>query len=221
MATGLIGHHAIKRHREKPRRHCARCGDFVRHGDDHLRVQMHGATSLFYWRCFHRDHATILYAVSKWSGAWPETSLLASSSKSSKLKSAQRQRPRPRHERSHHGYGNQKNQARVRTLPSPSASRQRFPARAVMGPLHILALAVFYPPASRTGPAQGGDRRGGGAMKRCYCCHGWIWPWQRRTEYESRWFHAHCWTTGAWTTTRDLRMLSSNRSHFIVISKNR
>jgi len=62
MATELIGHHAIKPHREKPRCHCARCGDFVRHGDDHLRVQMHGATSLFHWRCFHRDHATILYA---------------------------------------------------------------------------------------------------------------------------------------------------------------
>ena len=62
MATELIGHHAVERHREKPRRHCARCGGFVRHGDDHLRVQMHGATSLFHWRCFHRDHATILYA---------------------------------------------------------------------------------------------------------------------------------------------------------------
>jgi len=52
MAIELIGDDAVKRQREKPRRHCARCGSFDRHGDDHLRVQMHGATNLFHWRCF-------------------------------------------------------------------------------------------------------------------------------------------------------------------------
>ena len=52
MATELIRHHAVKPRPGKPRNICARCGDSVRHGDDHLRVQMHGVTVLFHWPCF-------------------------------------------------------------------------------------------------------------------------------------------------------------------------
>ena len=52
MATELIRYHAVKLGSGKPRNNCARCGDSVRRGDDHLRAHMHGATILFHWRCF-------------------------------------------------------------------------------------------------------------------------------------------------------------------------
>ncbi len=52
MATELIRYHAVKLGSGKPRNNCARCGDSVRRGDDHLRAHMHGTTILFHWRCF-------------------------------------------------------------------------------------------------------------------------------------------------------------------------
>ncbi len=52
MATELIRYHAVKLGSGKPRNNCARCGESVRRGDDHLRAYMHGATILFHWRCF-------------------------------------------------------------------------------------------------------------------------------------------------------------------------
>ena len=51
MATELIRYHAVKPHSLRPN-NCARCGDCVRHGDDHLSVHMHGATIRFHWPCF-------------------------------------------------------------------------------------------------------------------------------------------------------------------------
>ena len=52
MATELIRHHAVKPRSVRPRNNCARCGDCVRHGDDHLSMHMHGATVRFHWPCF-------------------------------------------------------------------------------------------------------------------------------------------------------------------------
>ena len=52
MATELSRHHAVKPRSLNPRNNCARCGDSVRHGDDHLSVHMHGATIRFHWPCF-------------------------------------------------------------------------------------------------------------------------------------------------------------------------
>ncbi len=52
MATELIQHHAVKPRSVNPRNSCARCGDSVRHGDDHLSVHMPGATILLHWPCF-------------------------------------------------------------------------------------------------------------------------------------------------------------------------
>jgi hypothetical protein len=52
MATELIRHHAVKPRPGKPQNNCARCGDSVRHGDDHLRVHTQGATIVFHWACF-------------------------------------------------------------------------------------------------------------------------------------------------------------------------
>ena len=51
MATELIRYHAVKPRSLRPN-NCARCGDCVRHGDDHVSVHMHGATIRFHWPCF-------------------------------------------------------------------------------------------------------------------------------------------------------------------------
>ncbi len=52
MVTELIRYHAVKPRPGTLPNNCARCGDSVRRGDDHLRVHMQGATIVFHWTCF-------------------------------------------------------------------------------------------------------------------------------------------------------------------------
>jgi len=56
-----------------------------------------------------------------------------------------------------------------------------------MGPLHILALAVFYPPASRARPAHSGNDLGGGAM---ICEYGDCPAWMTNLDWFPLWIIA-------------------------------
>jgi len=53
-----------------------------------------------------------------------------------------------------------------------------------MGPLHILALAVFHSPASRTRPAHSGNDLGGGAM---ICEYGDCPAWMTNLDWLPLW----------------------------------